>query len=38
MSDITGYRVGGTIHLVVNNQLFTTAPSAQLAYATDVAR
>ncbi|MBZ4296315.1 hypothetical protein LAM22_21690, partial [Mycobacterium tuberculosis] len=36
-----GYNVGGTIHVVVNNQVgFTTAPSAgrTSTYSTDVAR
>jgi 2-oxoglutarate decarboxylase len=41
MSDIKGYRVGGTIHLVVNNQIgFTTTPEAARTgyYSTDVAK
>nr|MBA2624887.1 multifunctional oxoglutarate decarboxylase/oxoglutarate dehydrogenase thiamine pyrophosphate-binding subunit/dihydrolipoyllysine-residue succinyltransferase subunit [Acidimicrobiia bacterium] len=41
LSDLKGYRTGGTIHLVVNNQLgFTTAPEfgRSSVYATDVAK
>ncbi len=41
LSALRGYRVGGTIHLVVNNQLgFTTAPAEARSsvYATDVAK
>ena len=41
LSQVTGYRVGGTIHLVINNQLgYTTAPhqSRSSQYSTDVAR
>jgi 2-oxoglutarate dehydrogenase E1 component len=41
LSDIRGYRTGGTIHLVVNNQIgFTTNPGAtrNSRYPTDVAK
>jgi 2-oxoglutarate decarboxylase len=41
LSDLKGYRTGGTIHVVVNNQLgFTTAPEfgRSSIYATDVAK
>jgi multifunctional 2-oxoglutarate metabolism enzyme len=41
MSQLRGFRTGGTIHLVINNQVgFTTPPvsSRSSVYATDVAR
>ncbi len=41
MSDLPGYRTGGTLHVIVNNQIgFTTPPERgrSTQYATDVAR
>jgi 2-oxoglutarate dehydrogenase E1 component len=41
LSDLAGYRVGGAVHVVVNNQIgFTTEPAEgrSTQYATDVAR
>ncbi|WP_087530624.1 multifunctional oxoglutarate decarboxylase/oxoglutarate dehydrogenase thiamine pyrophosphate-binding subunit/dihydrolipoyllysine-residue succinyltransferase subunit, partial [Nocardioides sp. XL1] len=41
LSQLRGYRTGGTIHVVVNNQVgFTTSPGSSRSslYATDVAR
>jgi 2-oxoglutarate dehydrogenase E1 component len=41
LSGLAGYRTGGTVHLVINNQLgFTTAPEAARTsvYPTDVAK
>ena len=41
LSDIAGYRTGGTIHIVINNQIgFTTRPGATRAsrYPTEIAK
>lgn len=41
LSQLRGYRTGGTVHVVVNNQVgFTTAPSSarSMTYSTDMAK
>ena len=41
MGQLSGYRVGGTVHVVVNNQVgFTTSPNASRTarYSTDIAK
>ncbi len=41
LSQLSGYRTGGTIHVVINNQVgFTTSPTAARStrYATDIAK